>query len=249
MKAMAPRAKERRTTGVQPPAGSDARLFRLTRFSQIFSAVVREVLEVGVLRDVSADTLSASQFHVLRLMSLNGAHQVGQVADFLGVSAPAATKNIDKLVRLGLVTRRESPGDRRASLLTITPRGRRLVQRFERRKANLLAPVLGSMAAEEVEQFADLLERFALALLQQEKPLEKYCLRCAAYVDSGCPVARIRGGCAYQRTREGKNTRKSGGNQRKPPIQAMGTHASGATISRSPRTGKGAKDGGISDRD
>ncbi len=51
-------------------------------------------------------------------MTLNGRHQAGELAEFLGVSAPAATKNIDKLERFGLVVRSPSKGDRRATQLS-----------------------------------------------------------------------------------------------------------------------------------
>jgi hypothetical protein len=50
-----------------------------------------------------------------------------------------------------------------------------------------------------VAQFKDLLERFAISLLEHEPPDEGFCLRCAAYVELGCPVGRVRGGCPYQK--------------------------------------------------
>src|SRR3990172_1781993 len=92
--------------------------FRLLRSSHIFASAVREILEQKLVREVSSVPLTLSQFHLLKLMHLNGRHQVGQVADFLGVSPPAATKNIDKLEALGLLVREPSKGDRRARLLS-----------------------------------------------------------------------------------------------------------------------------------
>ena len=114
-----------------------------------FSAVVQEILELKLLREVSPDPLSLSQFHLLKLISLNGQHQVGQVADFLGVSAPAASKNIDKLERLGLVAREQCKGDRRAILLASSRRGRQLVEAVRGAEGRQrLMPVLDSFSTE-----------------------------------------------------------------------------------------------------
>ena len=116
--------------------------FQLVRYSHIFASVVREVLEAKFLREVSPYPLTLSQFHLLKLIALNGGHQVGEVATVLGVSPPAATKNVNKLERLGLIVRNPSKGDRRATLLTPSAKGRRLVQKYEDLKADRLGPVL-----------------------------------------------------------------------------------------------------------
>lgn len=185
------------------PLGSDG--LRLVRYSHIFASAVREVLELKLVREVSSVPLTLSQFHLLKLMFLNGRHQVGEVADFLGVSPPAATKNIDKLEALGLVFRAPSEGDRRATLLSVSPKGRRLVRRYEALKTARLAPVLVKFRSKELKQLAHLLERFSLSLLERElaggDDGHGVCLRCDAYIESGCPVGQLRGGCPYQTAR------------------------------------------------
>jgi DNA-binding MarR family transcriptional regulator len=180
---------------------SGGNLFALLRYSHIFASVVREILEVKLLRELSPDSLTLSQFHLLKLIALNGKHQVGQVADFLGVSPPAATKNIDKLERLGLVTRTPSKGDRRATLLASSAKGRRLVRRYEVLKEEKLAPVLEIFSSEELGQLAGLLERFSLCLISEEGPEEGLCFRCSAYYEEHCPVNHLSEGCPYQKVR------------------------------------------------
>lgn len=183
-----------------PSRALDNGHLRLLRSSHIFSAVVREHLELRLIEATAPTHLSLSQFHLLKLMYLNGQHQMGRVADFLGVSAPAATKNIDKLEALGLVVRTHSTGDRRATLLSVSPAGRELVRRYEELKEKRLEPVLAGFAAEELEQLASLLERFSLSVLEadlHEGDGNGACLRCAAYVQEDCPVGQLRGGCPY----------------------------------------------------
>ena len=104
---------------VEPDAVS---LYRFLRYSHIFSAAVREIFESKYLAETCRESISLQQFHLLKLISLNGDHQIGEIAGLLGVSSPAATKNIDKLERLGLVMRTPSPSDRRATLLSVTSR-------------------------------------------------------------------------------------------------------------------------------
>jgi MarR family transcriptional regulator, organic hydroperoxide resistance regulator len=174
---------------------------RLLRYSHIFASAVREILEVDPLQAASPLPISVSQFHLLRLMTLNGQHQVGEIAGFLGVSSPAATKNIDKLERLGLVVRARSRGDRRATLLSVSPRARRLVRRYEKVREERLRPVLEGFRSDEIGQLAELLERFAIALLRQGDSEEGVCLRCAAHIQEACPVGLIRRGCPYETLR------------------------------------------------
>ena len=188
-------------SGPVDESSGQSRLFRLMRFSHVFASTVHEVLELKFLRETTPSPLTLLQFHLLKLISLNGRHHVGEVADFLGVSPPAATTNIDKLERLGLVARSPSPGDRRATLLSSSAKGRRLVRKYEDLKANRLAPVLGAFSPGEIDQLAGLLERFALLLIKQEASGKGLCLRCAAYCEDNCSVGRIRGGCPYQEGR------------------------------------------------
>ena len=178
--------------------------FDLLRYSHIFSSAIRDLLELKVLRQATEAPLTLPQFHLLKLISLNGSHQVGEVAQFLGVSAPAATKNIDKLERLGLVRRSRSITDRRATLLESSRKGRRLVRRYEALKEERLEPVLDSFSDSELAQFTRLLERFSLQLISQEDTGEGLCMRCSAYYDEACPVNHLRNGCPYQKVRDSK---------------------------------------------
>jgi DNA-binding MarR family transcriptional regulator len=190
----------------RPPAATkhNGEIYGFLRYSHIFSSLVREVLEEKILEQVSPAPLSISQFHLLKLIALNGRHQVGEVADFLGVSPPAATKNIDKLERLGLVMRQPSPGDRRATLLSSSAKGRRLVDRFEELKQQRLEPILEGFTPEELRQLARLMERFSLRLLKSEKESDGLCFRCSAYYDESCPVHHLHDQCPYQRLKKNR---------------------------------------------
>ena len=179
--------------------------FRLLRYSHIFASAVHEILESKLIREASPLPLTVSQFHIVKVMTLNGRHRVGELADFLGVSRPAATRNIDKLERLGLVIRTPSKRDRRATILTASAEGRQLVERYEEIKSARLSPILESFRPEEIDQFSGLLERFAVSLLKLDRSRPGVCLRCDAYIQADCPVGKVRGGCPYQKALGGRS--------------------------------------------
>ncbi|MGB5162034.1 MAG: MarR family transcriptional regulator [Thermoanaerobaculia bacterium] len=194
-------ASSQSSTRVPDGNGRDE-VFRLLRYSHIFASVVREFLELQLLHEVSDEDLSLSQLHLLKLITLDGEHQMGQVAEFLGISPPAATKNIDKMERLGLVSRIPSTGDRRATLLQPSRQGRKLVSRYEALKEDRLAPVLEGFNKKELKQMADLLERFSLRLIHAQEPMSQICLRCSAYYDEHCPIPHLQNGCPYKQVRQ-----------------------------------------------
>jgi len=175
-------------------------ILHLLRCSHIFSSVIHDVLEVKLLQEATTLPVNPSQFLLLKLLCSNDHHQVGEVASVLGVTPPAATKSIDKLERLGLVVRTRSKEDRRATLLTVSPQGRRLVRRCERLRQAHLVPAIERFDVGEIAQFANLLQRFSVALLNLEQDEDTFCLRCAAHIEDDCKIGQSLGYCPYKRT-------------------------------------------------
>jgi DNA-binding MarR family transcriptional regulator len=171
-------------------------LRRFLHQAHVFGSAVQEVLEEKYLREASDLAISVAQFRLLKLIALGGVHQVGEVAEFLGVSSPAAVKSIDKLEAMGLVTRLASADDRRVTLLVATGHGHGLVRDYEDTKARQLGPVLELVGPEQVEQLTGLLERFSTLLFGNQTVETRSCLRCAAYGDETCTLNA--GDCPYK---------------------------------------------------
>ncbi len=139
---------------------------KLPRLSYIFAAAVHELFQAGAWRGLYRDGLSRCQILLRTLMTRNGRHSVEQLAEFLGISAPAATKSAHKLQRLGLIARGHWRKDRWARRLSISPKGRRLVGRFEARQAACLSSVCRELGPRPTRQPAALLEEFILSLVE-----------------------------------------------------------------------------------
>jgi DNA-binding MarR family transcriptional regulator len=184
-----------------PGAAEQARRERFLRQSHIFSTAVRDILEARYLKEVFPQGLTRGQFHLLKLIARQDGHPVRRMAEFLGVSPPAVTQNVDKLERLGLLTRERDPKDRRGIILTVSPLGSEVVHRYESLKTERLAPVLGQIEPEEIETLARLMQRFSVLLFKQEELQDEFCLRCAAYSEDNCPVGHVVGGCPQEKLR------------------------------------------------
>lgn len=78
--------------------------------------------------------------HVQILMALaRGPRSVGELADALGVTRPAATQLVDKLVEHGMVERRHDADDRRVVLVDYVPGMHEVARRImESRRSRLL---------------------------------------------------------------------------------------------------------------
>lgn len=108
--------------------------------------------------------ISGAQWGVLRI--LHRAEKEGlpglrltDLGDRLLVRPPSVTGLVDRLQRARLVARHGSPTDLRTKRVTLTDRGRQLVERILRVHTDQMDVVLGSLSGEEQEQLQHLLAR------------------------------------------------------------------------------------------
>lgn len=170
--------------------------------AHVFAATVQEIMGEKYLRETVEGEISVPQLELLRLIERNGNHQVREIASFMGVSQAAASKNVDKLVRLGLVARVVQESDRRAVSLSLTQRGRNIIHRYEELKTAKLNRVLGVFSEAEVEAISRGLQRVAYHILAEEGDGHTVCMKCSAYYLDHCPVQGMTGGCMYHQDRE-----------------------------------------------
>lgn len=180
------------------PGLPDGGFYRFLRYGHILSSLLREFLESSFLDQLSPYGLTRSQFCFLKLIAGNSELQVCELARYLGVSPAASSKNLDRLEDLGLVVRETSPEDRRATLISTSPQGRRLVVEFERLKAAQLAPVIEELGVDDTEELCNLLERVCLGLLERHTVPDAPCMRCAGYYRPNCVLEELQGDCALK---------------------------------------------------
>lgn len=67
-------------------------------------------------------------FPTIGVLDLAGSLTIGELAEALGISQPGATRNVERLVRLGLVKSVRSAADRRIKAVMLTDRCQALVR-------------------------------------------------------------------------------------------------------------------------
>jgi DNA-binding MarR family transcriptional regulator len=111
------------------------------------------LLNDDMTRAITALGLTPSRTHLLWELRQRGPVPQRVLADALKVTPRAVTGLVDALVANGLVTREPHPTDRRATLVTLTPSGKRLTGRLKRDHEALARALFGSLSPAELDRF------------------------------------------------------------------------------------------------
>jgi DNA-binding MarR family transcriptional regulator len=138
------------------PIGVVGRISRLARGLEArLDAVYREHgLEPG-WHDVLATLRRAGPPYRLRPSELAGT---------LMLTSSGTTKRLDRLEEAGLVARAPDPDDRRGTLITLTPAGRKLIDEVTPAHLDNERRLVAALSEQEQRRLAELLRKLALGL-------------------------------------------------------------------------------------
>jgi DNA-binding MarR family transcriptional regulator len=114
------------------------------------------------LRQQTVGDLSPTLISALATVERHGPLTLGRLAELEGVKRPSVTRIVAGLEEGGLVRSEVGADDRRVRRVSVTPAGRRLLQRSRTRKTAYLARHLRELSREEAAALAaaaDALER------------------------------------------------------------------------------------------
>jgi DNA-binding MarR family transcriptional regulator len=134
-----------------PEPGDISQLMFASR--AVTAAVVRALASIDT-------TLTVPQMRVLVLLWTGEPLNLSAVAEGLGVNASNASRTCDRLVSAGLVDRGAGTVDRRHVALTLTARGRDVVERLMDRREQELAAIVGRMTEPDQHRLMSALEPF-----------------------------------------------------------------------------------------
>ena len=136
---------------------TDADVEVALRAARTFAAITAEsIAQAG-------HSVTLPQLRVLTLASSAGALNNRQVAHALGVHISNASRICDRLVQVGLLSRRDAPEDRRQVQLTITEQGTRLLAAVTDHRRTVLLQVLGRLPDAERRAVTVALSAFTAA--------------------------------------------------------------------------------------
>lgn len=139
---------------------------RLARIAQLYGRAVAaaDPLRVGLWH---ARDLTTQQIRLLLCLRSNDGASLGELASTLGVSPPAMSGLVDRLVRQGLVRRSDDEADRRVVRHHLTAEGQTLVGEVARTGRAWIERVLRRLTPEEVDAVERGLALFVQAAEQE----------------------------------------------------------------------------------
>ncbi|HUY16160.1 MAG TPA: MarR family transcriptional regulator [Acidimicrobiales bacterium] len=102
---------------------------------------------------------------------VDSSFRVSELAERLGIDAPAVTRKVQQLERLGFVARDADPEDKRATRIRLTSSGEETLQLVRQAHKKRLARLFDEWTAEDLRTFGVSMSRFAEALT---KDMESY---------------------------------------------------------------------------
>lgn len=114
----------------------------------------------------TADTVSVAQLRILVMLYFKSPQNLTAIARELGVDRSNASRPADKLVTAALVRRAADPDDRRSAALSLTSKGRRLVESIMDRRRRAFEDIVAQLDPDDQKALGRSLE----ALLEVDWP-------------------------------------------------------------------------------
>ncbi len=164
----------------------------LDRDIGLFVAIIRELLSQGLVEEVCDDQITAGQVRCLCFIWAHDKVTVGDIARGMGISYPAATKLITRLVEKGLVARNHDLKDRRNIYIEITPAGTELTAKVKPEKIRRLGLLLDKLAPDDLHSLRRGIEAFLTAAVTDDELFQQICLNCGKEHAEDCVLASIK---------------------------------------------------------
>ncbi len=162
---------------------------------RITAQVITEICQRNTRHQISDPPISRNQFYILNILAKNGEFPIGELARILDISTAAASKNIDRLVKMGFVSRRTNQSDRRSMEIELTDDGRKIVDDFEQVTRKKQRPMMENFTDQEKRTLLDYLRRIIRFTLAEEHQSDLICLQCGGACGQECVIESLDGVC------------------------------------------------------
>lgn len=127
------------------------------RIDLLFHSVLARFFTIPA-RQPATGPVTFAQMRVLWIVDFKGSTDLGGLARGLGVSDSTATELVDRLVAGGFVRRVQDSEDRRRIILTLRPKGRRLLTELARQRQERFQKLSETVGKSEIGRMARALE-------------------------------------------------------------------------------------------
>ena len=122
---------------------------------------------VSLMGGLAKDSISFPQFFLLGHLCSHGPIGMSRIAELMGHSTPAATGLVQRLEKLGYVSRTHEKKDRRKVTVTASPKGALLVEGRRQEMISNLDKVMERLTPNEQRAWLDIY-----------KKIHEYCTAC-----------------------------------------------------------------------
>ncbi|MCC6265472.1 MAG: winged helix DNA-binding protein [Bryobacterales bacterium] len=157
----------------------------------MLSLAIQESVELKLQTELAGDRLSRSQWKLLEIFATTTVGNVTEVAAYLGVSTAAASKAVDRLVRLHLLERTVDTLDRRHVRLALSPEGKTLAHAFLQGLNLRLHELLGEAESRDLAEIRRVLDELTAKVLNAVGNPSGICLQCGLNAREECLVDEI----------------------------------------------------------
>jgi DNA-binding MarR family transcriptional regulator len=131
--------------------------------SETIENLVRQLYGLGtVRREIGRHALAelgSQGFTALAIVHVHGPVRVSAVAQHLAVDMSVASRQVNALLSAGYLEKQPDPDDARATLLSTTGDGKRVLEESHRRMVHAFGRVLEGWSDEEIASLSGSLER------------------------------------------------------------------------------------------
>jgi len=114
--------------------------------------------------------ISMAQINVLMWLYYHKSSEVMRLEEVMQVSRPAASQMVERMVQQGLVCRTESSTDRRARLVTLSERGKEIVEEAINARSKWISELVETFSPEQKISAAKVLKMLSEHMLEMDTP-------------------------------------------------------------------------------
>ena len=123
----------------------------------IFREIRRKLIKT-TLADVDAG-ITPLHFEIIRLLEKEGKLHITEIGDRLQIAKAQMTKLTDKLVDLELVERQTDFADRRTCIISLSRRGKAILEEHKTSIMNAIRESMGQLSDEDLKNLSDTLRK------------------------------------------------------------------------------------------
>jgi MarR family transcriptional regulator, organic hydroperoxide resistance regulator len=111
--------------------------------------------------DLASGAITLPQFWAMYCLSLDEKCKMKKLAEHLEISPAAATGLIDRLIKQGLVVRKNDRTDRRVIWIGLSPKGREMITRIRKQRIKVIIEIFSKLSPQDRANYLRILEKIA----------------------------------------------------------------------------------------